>query len=69
VIGTIILFSTLNAPTGWHPEKTDLERQQLLVNIRDAERLWARRCAYALAVLAVFITIAVAVALAVLRRT
>ncbi|EIN04845.1 hypothetical protein PUNSTDRAFT_55205 [Punctularia strigosozonata HHB-11173 SS5] len=67
IIGTIVLFCSLNAPADWHSEKTDLERQQLLTDIRVAERRWAKRCAYALIALTFFVIIAVIIALAVLK--
>ncbi|TFK75117.1 hypothetical protein BDN72DRAFT_811302 [Pluteus cervinus] len=62
ILGALILASPLREPAptasgSWLPEKTEEERQQIILQMREVEVKWALRCLFAL-----FILIAVGVA-------
>lgn len=65
IVGALVLLMPLNEPdpaiTGrkWLPEKTDVERQQILKDMREVEVRWSKRCIMALASLLAFIAVIV----------
>ncbi|KDQ61529.1 hypothetical protein JAAARDRAFT_66628 [Jaapia argillacea MUCL 33604] len=59
LLGTIILFLSLTAPSDFHPHKTERERNEILDVMRKAEVKWGRRCAVALVVLVVVVALVV----------
>lgn len=54
-------MSPLTVPADFEPSKSGTEREQLVQIIRDAELRWAKRCAWALALLGVVAAITLAV--------
>lgn len=72
IFGAIILLLPLRAPQSahaapWLPEKTDVERQQIITELRSVEVKWAKRCLYALCALSVTIAVVAITLWAVLR--
>lgn len=67
IMGAIILLSPLRAPepspsSSWLPDKSESERQEIIVEMRRVEVKWAWRCLWALGV---FICIGVVIGITV----
>ncbi|KZT28173.1 hypothetical protein NEOLEDRAFT_1109686 [Neolentinus lepideus HHB14362 ss-1] len=67
IVGTLILFLSLSAPTDWHSEKPENQRQELLDIMRRTEVKWSKRCAFALVLLLVVVGVALGVGFGVMR--
>lgn len=59
-MGALILLSPLRAPSApadadteaaWMPDKTEVEREQIIARMRKVEVKWAMRCLWALVAL------------------
>ncbi|KDQ60414.1 hypothetical protein JAAARDRAFT_32816 [Jaapia argillacea MUCL 33604] len=59
LLGAIILFLSLSAPSDFHPHKTEQERNEMLDVMRKTEVKWGRRCAVALLVLLLVVGVVV----------
>ena len=67
VAGAFILLSPLRAPSDWEATKPEYERQEIIESMRRTETKWAKRCLYALLVLAITVAAIVTTALLVMR--
>ncbi|KAG2002454.1 hypothetical protein CC2G_004647 [Coprinopsis cinerea AmutBmut pab1-1] len=74
IFGAFILVSPLREPPSneaspsWMPEKTEAERQAFIAHMRKAELKWARRCLWAILILATLATVAGLAVWTILRR-
>lgn len=68
-LGTLILFSSLQAPADWEPTKTPEERDALVQDYRLTEVRWAKRCLFAMLGLLLVIAVAVAAAVSISQLT
>lgn len=57
ILGSIVLCIPLRAPADWEPTKTAEERAELIAQMRQIEKKWAKRCLIALTSLLVLILI------------
>lgn len=76
IFGAFILFSPLREPPAssdsvpaWMPEKTEAERQQIIVEMRKVELKWARRSLYAFLIIVVLATAAGITSWALMRNS
>ncbi|KAI0659308.1 hypothetical protein C8Q70DRAFT_1154661 [Cubamyces menziesii] len=67
VAGAFILLSPLQAPEDWEASKPEYERQEMIESMRRTEIKWAKRCLFALLVLAITVAAIVTTALLVMR--
>ncbi|CCM04010.1 uncharacterized protein FIBRA_06167 [Fibroporia radiculosa] len=67
VAGAFILLSPLLAPEDWETNKTEAERQALIQSLRRAEVRWAKRCLIAFSIFSLAATIAIVVAVLILK--
>ncbi|KAI0336788.1 hypothetical protein GY45DRAFT_19522 [Cubamyces sp. BRFM 1775] len=67
VAGAFILLSPLQAPSDWEATKPEYERQEIIESMRRTETKWAKRCLYALLLLAITVAAIVTTALLVMR--
>lgn len=55
ILGLFVLLSPLRPTPDWEDGKTEYEREQLLVIIRNTEKKWGRRCLYAFSALSIIV--------------
>ena len=67
VAGAFILLSPLQAPSDWEASKPEYERQEIIESMRRTEIKWAKRCLFALLVLAITVAAIVTTGLLVMR--
>ncbi|GJJ09623.1 hypothetical protein Clacol_003846 [Clathrus columnatus] len=57
ILGILVLVSPLRPTPDWEEGKTEHEKEQLLIIIRNTEKKWARRCLYAFSTLVILIVL------------
>ncbi|KAN0080087.1 hypothetical protein V8E55_009653 [Tylopilus felleus] len=66
VVGVYFLFAPMRVTADWQPDKTEEEKAKLLVEMREAEAKWAKRCLWAL--LTFFICLAILIVAVVVSK-